>query len=46
MSSSEVRLTKGQIRKLHQEACRTIDCAGAAQGKFLCPFCPWGKVDE
>lgn len=45
MSSSEVRLTKGQIRKLHQEACRTIACAAAARGRFLCPFCPWGNKE-
>ena len=42
MASSEKRLTKAEIRKLHQEGCREIACSAAAQGKGLCPFCPWG----
>jgi len=40
MASSEKRLSKEEIRKITQQACKEIACASAARGMILCPFCP------
>lgn len=38
MASTEKRLTKVEIRKAHQAACREIPCNSAGK---ICVFCPW-----
>lgn len=44
MASSDKRLTKAEVRKLHQEACREAACYPVQAGRMpLCTFCPWGK---
>ena len=36
MASSDIRLTKEQVRKSKQDACREISCHSPG----ICPFCP------
>lgn len=40
MASSEIRLSKAEIRRLHKEGCREVPCSNAGK---LCPFCPHVK---
>lgn len=39
MASTEKRLTKAEIRKAHQAACREVACLRPG----LCPYCPHVK---
>lgn len=42
MATSDVRLTKEQVRKAKQDACREIACSQPGQ----CPFCPQVKENK
>lgn len=42
MATTDVRLTKEQVRKSKQDACREIGCSRPG----MCPFCPQVKESK